>query len=138
MALVLRASFPSPEHHGAWDIFTPLRGLWALCPALSSAERNNPVDTKISQEGGGGGAPGTAAWDSPAAHGEDHGEEGSSYSPWKTMLELIAMQQPVEDPTLEQEAALHPFPFPLLHFLEQCGAWPYRLWGPLCTESSTS
>lgn len=37
----LRASFPSLEHHGAWpwDLFPPLCGLWAQCPALNSAER---------------------------------------------------------------------------------------------------
>ena len=35
----LTASFPSLEHHGAWDLFPPLQELRALCPALSSAER---------------------------------------------------------------------------------------------------
>ena len=40
-------------------------------------ERNSPADTKVSEEGGEGGAPGTGAEIfSPVAHGEDHGEAG--------------------------------------------------------------
>lgn len=43
--------------------------------------------TKVSEEGGGGG--------SPAARGEAHG--GVSRSPWGTMLEQIAVQQPMAE-----------------------------------------
>jgi len=39
-------------------------------------ERNNSADSKVSEEGEGGGAPGARAEISPAAHGEDHCEVG--------------------------------------------------------------
>ena len=52
-------------------------------------ERNNSADTKVSEEGGGGGAPGAGA-------------EIPLQPVVKTMVMQVAAMQPMEDPMLEQ------------------------------------
>ena len=64
-------------------------------------ERNNSADTKVSEEGGGGSAPG-ARTDSPAACDEDHGEAGCPLQPMQVNAGAEIHLQPVEDPTPEQ------------------------------------
>jgi len=59
-------------------------------------ERNNSADTKVNEEGEGGGAPDARAEIFSAAHGEDHGEAGCALQPMEVYGEA--------DPMLEQDA----------------------------------
>ncbi|KAJ7400526.1 hypothetical protein BTVI_104633 [Pitangus sulphuratus] len=62
-------------------------------------ERNNSADPKVSEDGGGGGAPGIRE---DAAHDEDCGEAAVPLQPMEAHCGAQIHQQPVEDPMLEQ------------------------------------
>lgn len=49
---------------------------------MRTCERKKSTDTKISEEGEGGGTTGTRVEISPADHGEDHGEAGCVTAAW--------------------------------------------------------
>ncbi|KAJ7408890.1 hypothetical protein BTVI_58355 [Pitangus sulphuratus] len=62
---------------------------------------NNNADTKVSAEGGAGGAPGTRA-EAPAARGADHGGAAVPLQPREDHGGAETPLQPMEEPMLEQ------------------------------------
>ncbi|KAF4803710.1 hypothetical protein TURU_013805 [Turdus rufiventris] len=64
---------------------------------MRTCEKSNSADTKLSEEGEGGGAPGTRA-DSSAGRGEDHGEAAVFLQPMEdhrdAEIHLLPMNQP--------------------------------------------
>jgi len=65
-------------------------------------ERNSPADTKVSAEGGGGGAPGTGAEISLQPMEKTVGEAGCPLQPMAVHGAAEIHLQPGEDPTREQ------------------------------------
>lgn len=68
---------------------------------MIKCETNNHEDTKYSKEGGGEVAQGTRT-DSPAACGEDKGEQIAPLQPMEDHSGVVSTLKPVEDPMLEQ------------------------------------
>ncbi|KAJ7415730.1 protein pxr1-like [Willisornis vidua] len=82
----------------------PAQQQFHLQRGVRICESNNSADTRVSEEGGAGDAPGAGA-DSPAAHGAAHDETAVPLQPMEIHGRAEIHLQPLEDSVLEQVEA---------------------------------